>query len=85
MSYFEDDFGNVGSKEVKCPELAHIVYDYLHLIDEHNKQRQRILGLERKWPTRNCWFRLCIVDMHRLNCNIRGNIFQTLMCWNSLI
>jgi len=73
MSYFEDDYGNVGSKEISRPELAHLLYDYLPLIDEHNKQRQKILGLERKWPTRNCWFRLlttlmgmCIVDMHRL-------------------
>jgi hypothetical protein len=38
MSYFEDDYGNVGSKEMSCPELAHLLYDYLPLIDEHNKQ-----------------------------------------------
>jgi hypothetical protein len=79
MSYFEDDYGNVGSKEISRPELAHLLYDYLPLIDEHNKQRQKILGLERKWPTRNCWFRLlttlmgmCIVDMHRLYRNVRN-------------
>jgi hypothetical protein len=73
LSYFEDDYGNVGSKEISDPELAHLLYDYLPLIDEHNKQRQEILGLERKWPTRNCWFHLlttllgmCIVDMHCL-------------------
>jgi hypothetical protein len=40
-SYFEDDFGNVGSKEVSWPKLAHLLYDYLPLIDEHNKLRQR--------------------------------------------
>jgi hypothetical protein len=83
MSYFEDDFGNVGSKEVNWPKLAHLIYDYLPLIDEHNKQRQKILGLERKWPTRNCWFRflttlmgMCIVDMHRLYRKIRGEYFR---------
>jgi hypothetical protein len=54
MSYFEDDYGNVGSKEISRPKLAHLLYDYLPLIDEHNKQRQKILGLERKWPTHNC-------------------------------
>jgi hypothetical protein len=77
MSYFEDDYGNVGSKEINRPKLAHLLYDYLPLIDEHNKQRQKILGLERKWPTRNCWFRLmttligmCVVDMHRMYRNI---------------
>jgi hypothetical protein len=73
QSYFEDDYGNVGSKEISRPELVHLLYDYLPLIDEHNKQRRKNLGLEQKWPTRNCWFRLlttllgmCIVDMHRL-------------------
>jgi hypothetical protein len=40
-SYFEDDFGNVSSKEVSWPKLPHLLYDYLPLIDEHNKQRQR--------------------------------------------
>ena len=42
------------------------------IIDEHNKQRQGTLSLERKWATRDCWFRLlttmigfCAVDMHR--------------------
>jgi hypothetical protein len=38
MSYFEDDYGNVGSKEISRPELAHLLYDYLPLIVEHNKQ-----------------------------------------------
>jgi hypothetical protein len=38
MSYFEDDYGNVGSKEINRPELAHLLYDYLPLIDEHDKQ-----------------------------------------------
>jgi hypothetical protein len=79
MSYFKDDYGNVGSKEISHPELAHLLYDYLPLIDKHNKQRQKILGLERKWPTRNCWFRLLttllgmsIVDMHRFYQNLKN-------------
>ncbi len=83
MSYFEDDFGNVGSKEVSRPKLAHLIYDYLPLIDEHNKQRQKILGLERKWPTRNCWFRLlttllgmCVVDMHRIYRNLKNERYS---------
>jgi hypothetical protein len=82
MSYFEDDFRNVGSKEISRPKLAHLIYDYLPLIDKHNKQRQKILGLERKWPTRNCWFRLlrtlmgmCVVDMHQIYHNIRNEPF----------
>jgi hypothetical protein len=41
MSYFEDDFGNVGSKEVSRPKLAHLIYDYLPLIDEHKKTKAK--------------------------------------------
>jgi hypothetical protein len=82
-SYFEDGFGNVACKEIPRPRIAHLLYDYLPLIDEHNKQRQSILGLERKWPTRKCWFRLlttlvgmCVVDMHRLYHNLRPSEYQ---------
>jgi len=82
-SYFEDEFGNVGCKEILRPQIASMLYDYLPLIDEHNKQRQSILGLERKWPTRHCWFRLlttlvgmCVIDMHRLYRNLRTSQFQ---------
>jgi hypothetical protein len=48
-------------------------FEYLPLIDEHNKKRQAVLGLERKWPTQCCWTRLivtligmCVVDMQPL-------------------
>jgi len=48
LRYFRDDYGNVGSKEISRPELVHLLYDYLPLIDECNKQDQKILGIERK-------------------------------------
>jgi len=83
MSYFEDDFRNVSSKEVSHLKLAHLIYDYLPLINEHNKQRQKILGLERKWPTRSCWFRLlttllgmCVVDMHQIYRNLKNERYH---------
>ena len=72
LSHFEDDFGNVTSKEINRPKVSHFLYEYLPLIDEHNKQRQNILNLERNWCTKDCWFRLLttivgmsVVDMHR--------------------
>jgi hypothetical protein len=72
-SNFEDEFGNVSSKFLPRPQISHFLYKYLPLIDEHNKQRQSVLGLERKWPIQCCWTRLivtltgmCVVDMHRL-------------------
>jgi hypothetical protein len=82
-SYFEDEFGNIACKEIPHPRIAQLLYDYLPLIDEHNKQQKSILGLERKWPTRKCWFRLlrtlvgmCIVDMHHLYRNLRPSDYQ---------
>jgi hypothetical protein len=72
-SAFEDDFGNVNYKFLPRPQLAHFTFEYLPLIDEHNKQRQSFLGLERKWSTKCCWRRLIVkmvgmsaVDMQRL-------------------
>jgi hypothetical protein len=52
------------------------VYDYLPLLDEHNKQRQSLLHLEKNWPTKKFWFSLlmtllgmCVVDMFRAHLN----------------
>ena len=72
LSHFEDDFGNVTAKEINRPCVSNFLYEYLPLIDEHNKQRQNLLNLERNWATKDCWFRLLttmvgmsVVDMHR--------------------
>jgi hypothetical protein len=45
-SYFEDEDGNISSKQILRPKLAHFLYEYLPFIDEHNKQRQNLLGLK---------------------------------------
>jgi hypothetical protein len=73
QSNFEDEFGNVDFKMLPRPQVCHFLYEYLPLIDEHNKQRQSVLSLKKKWPTKDCWFLLivtsagmCEVDMHRL-------------------
>jgi hypothetical protein len=73
QSKFEDDWGNTNVREIDRPQLAHFLYEYLPLIDEHNKQRQSLLQLEKKWLTKDPWFRLlctlvgmATVDMHRL-------------------
>ena len=72
-SKFEDEWGNVESRELPRPEIIHFFYEYAPLIDEHNKARQSLLALEKRWQTRNPWFRLIctvlgmsIVDMFRL-------------------
>ncbi len=70
-THFEDEFGVVQTRKIRRPRILEWVYDYLPLLDEHNKQRQSLLRLEKKWPTKNCWFRLIttlvgmsIVDLH---------------------
>jgi hypothetical protein len=73
QSNFEDEFGNVDFKMLPRPQVCHFLYEYLPLIDEYNKQCQSVLRVEKKWPTKDCWFRLlvtlmgmCVVNMHRL-------------------
>jgi hypothetical protein len=70
---FEDDFDHVYYKFMQWPHLAHFIYEYLPLIEEHNNQRQAVLGIERKWSTKCCWTRMVVtmvvmsvVDMQRL-------------------
>ena len=57
-SKFEDKFGNVTEKELPRPTIAHFLYEFLPLIDEHNKARQNFLALEKTWPTNCPWVRL---------------------------
>jgi hypothetical protein len=83
VSKFEDDYGGTSFKLLDRPSIAHFLYEYLPLIDEHNKQRQSLLGLERCWLTKDCWFRLlttlvgmCVVDMHRWERNMAHKKLQ---------
>jgi hypothetical protein len=89
-STFEDDFGNVDYKFLPRPQLAYFVFEYLPLIDNHNKQHQSILGLEGKWLMKCCWSWLVvkmagmsIVDMHRLY-RSEKNVRNKVLCWQVL-
>jgi hypothetical protein len=70
---FEDEWGNTQSRPINRPEICHFLFQYLPLIDEHNKQRQSLLCLEKRWLTKDPWYRLMTtllgqstVDMHRV-------------------
>lgn len=67
--YFQrktDTFGNVYDRCVERPQVAHTFFEHAGVIDEHNKIRQGMLYLEKKWLTKNPWFRLCttLIGMH---------------------
>jgi hypothetical protein len=71
-SKYDNEWGELGVREIDRPNVVHFLYEYLPLIDEHNKQRQSILELEKLWLTKDPWFRLLctlmgmtIVDFHR--------------------
>jgi hypothetical protein len=66
------DFGNVTFKELPRPSIAHFYFELCPLIDNHNKDRQGILGLEDCWPTKNPWFRLVttLIGMSVNECNM---------------
>ena len=77
-SNYEDPYGNKNYKEFKRPSIAHFLFEFLPLIDEHNKVCMKILSIERNWHTKNFWFRLLktmlgcsIVDLHRWDRNKR--------------
>ena len=46
-SRFEDDYGNATEKQLPRPTVAHFLFEFLPLIDEHNKARQNVLALEK--------------------------------------
>jgi formate-dependent nitrite reductase membrane component NrfD len=77
-THFEDEFGMVSTKQT---HLLEWVFDFLPLIDEHNRQQQTIANLERKWC---CWFRLLVtivgmsvVDLFRIYLNQEKEKYKT--------
>lgn len=70
---FTNDFGEITSKSIPRPDLCDFIFGFLPVIDNHNKSRQHYLKLEKKWPTKDCWFRLIctlvgmsVVDLYRI-------------------
>jgi hypothetical protein len=63
----EDEYGNVSSKQILRPKIAHFLYEYLPLIDEHNKHHliTTLAGM-------------CVVDLHYLYHSKYQNIFADL-------
>ena len=55
ISCFEDEYGNVQEKELPRPAQAHMLYEFLPLIDEHNKARPNSLAMEKCWMTQSRW------------------------------
>jgi hypothetical protein len=76
-SKFEDDWGNTNIREIDRPEIIHFLYEYLPLIDKHNKQRQSLLQLEQLWLTKDPWFRLV--------CSILGQMMRGSTIGNPLV
>ena len=69
LSHYEDEYGSVCSKKLCRPWMADFLFKKLPIIDGHNKLRQKMLALERCWPTKCCWTRAvvtllgqCVVD-----------------------
>jgi hypothetical protein len=58
LARWPDEFGNLQSKEIRRPEVIANYFKNSNCIDSHNHVRQKELGLEMKWRTTNCWFRL---------------------------
>ena len=79
LSKYEDAYGNVQEKELPRPSIAHFLYEFLPLIDEHNKARQNCLALEKCWLTKCPWVRIittflgmAVVDLLRFDRNRRS-------------
>ncbi len=74
ISRFEDEHGNVQEKELPRPAQAHMLYEFLPLIDEHNKARQNSLALEKCWMTKSCW--------NRIITTLLGMAVVDVQCWD---
>ena len=65
---------NVHVRQVPRPELVSFFFEHINAVDIHNHLRQYCLKLEKKWVTKNGYFRLAttltgmnVVDTYRLS------------------
>ena len=54
MVNFGDGFRNMTYEEINRLYTCHNFHEVLPLIDDHNRTRQNILGLEKNWLTKDC-------------------------------
>jgi len=55
---FSDSHGNVHVRLVDRPSVISEFFERSNAVDKHNQARQYELGLEKKWETRDPYFRL---------------------------
>jgi hypothetical protein len=56
---YTDPHGNLCERKVDRPDFISRFFEDSNCIDTHNHVRQFELGLEKKWSTKNPYFRLC--------------------------
>lgn len=57
----QDVHGSTTPKRVECPQVLNEFYSASHVVDDHNRKHQDLLGLECAYQTTGCWLRLKIV------------------------
>jgi hypothetical protein len=55
---YTDNYGNICTRYVDQPEVVSNFFASSNVIDTHNQLRQHLLQLEKKWLTKNPFFRL---------------------------
>ena len=55
ITCFEDEYGSIQTREQPCWTDAHMLYEFIPLISEHNETQQSVLALKNQWLTKNCW------------------------------
>ena len=53
-----DEHGNLCVREIPRPTILSEYFSASNGVDLHNQSRQSDLGLEDRWQTKDCWFRL---------------------------
>jgi hypothetical protein len=73
ITSWENDMGQTVTKAIDRLTVVSFIFQYVSEIDEHNRQRQNLIALEKCWPTKKCWEKLWlsvidmwVVDLHRL-------------------
>jgi hypothetical protein len=68
---YTDGYGNLCTRDVEHPDVISTFFQDLNVIDAHNQCCQHNLALEKKWLTKDAYFRLAtmLVGINMVDCS----------------
>jgi len=78
ISRYTDGYSNLCTRDAEHPNIRSTFFQGSHVIDAHNQCQQHNLALEKKWLTKDAFFRLAavLIEIHVVYCDRIADFHQ---------